>query len=166
MSVSECCLPQKLEARSSATSLQEFSEKRETFEREVQGFQNFKKQKKKVQESPMHAMRRNRKNPPYCVTVYNQKKPLKMELNTGADVSAMSKRQYQEILPFVKLTTPTVMLRTYRGEAVKPQGVAMVSVHHQGFEGTLLLHILRPVMGRDWLSKIKLDWTMRSRSWK
>ena len=99
---------------------------------------------------------------PITVDVTINAIPVMMELDTGAAVSVMSEQQQQEIFPEAQLRSSQVALQTYTGESVGALRVLPVRVTYKGEEYELFLVIVRgngpALFGRDWLSKICLDW--------
>ena len=89
--------------------------------------------------------------------------PVRMELDTGAAVSLMPEQMKNELLPKTKLKTSDITLRTVTGEKVKVLGKCKVQVTYEGqVKEKMPLYIVEAkgpaLFGRDWLSKIKLDW--------
>ena len=104
---------------------------------------------------------------PYRVNVSINGKPLQMELDTGASLSVMSDKMYQELWGDNKqppLVKEGVVLRTYTGEEVKPKGSAKVMVSYEGRDYQLPLLVVRgdgpALLGRNWLEQIQLNWQM------
>ncbi|XP_064478224.1 uncharacterized protein K02A2.6-like [Ornithodoros turicata] len=99
---------------------------------------------------------------PISFTMRVEDLPLCMELVTGAAVSVISMDDYKALFSSKVLTPTSLVLRTYTGEVVKPCGVIKVSVDHNGCHSQLPLHVLQqtglPLIGRDWLRNIRLDW--------
>ncbi|XP_036815479.1 uncharacterized protein LOC118943635 [Oncorhynchus mykiss] len=89
-------------------------------------------------------------------------KPLKMELDTGSAVSIISTTVYNEHFKAIKLKNTNVLLKTYSGERLSPMGALQVRVHYGGQTQQLQLYVVPgtgpPLFGREWLSKIKLNW--------
>ena len=89
-------------------------------------------------------------------------KPLKMELDTVSAVSVLPFSQYQKLYPNVKFKNSTTLLQTYTDEKIKPNGKTQVTVKHNGQTQLLEIYIVKssgpPLLGRDWLEKICLDW--------
>ena len=86
-----------------------------------------------------------------------------MELDTGAAVSVMSKASYEKISDGCSnLDDTSLRLRTYTGEMVKPLGTANVEVRYQEQKCMLPVTVVESnaptLLGRDWLSALKLDW--------
>ena len=91
-------------------------------------------------------------------------KDVGMELDTGAAVSVMSQSVYARIQKEGQdvLGKSTLTLKTYTGELVKPEGVALVDVEYKQQKCCLPVTIVRgnvpTLLGRDWLSQLKLSW--------
>ena len=89
-------------------------------------------------------------------------KLVKMELDTGSAVSILPQNQFQKLFPRKKLMKNTTLLKTYTGEKTKPHGIMEVLLKHNGQAENLELFIVDsngpPLLGRDWLNKIQLDW--------
>ncbi|XP_049519491.1 uncharacterized protein LOC125943947 [Dermacentor silvarum] len=85
-----------------------------------------------------------------------------MELDTGAAVSVMSKTQFRQLFPSAVLEPTTVKLRTYTGALVRPQGVSSVNVQHGDHSAILPLYVVDhkgpPLLGREWLHAVRLEW--------
>lgn len=91
------------------------------------------------------------------------RKKVKMELDTGSALSIMTMDQYKEIFkedPNLKETN--IILKTYTDEKINPLGYAKVKVELNGQTEHLSLYILKkgsnPIFGRDWLTKLQIDW--------
>ncbi|XP_064462940.1 uncharacterized protein K02A2.6-like [Ornithodoros turicata] len=102
------------------------------------------------------------RNDPICFTLNLQGVPLRMELDTGAAVSVISQQQYHSCFSGLPLKPTTVTLRTYTGQCVYPKGVLDVEVEHNGQTSHLPLYVLAqrgpPLIGRNWLRNLRLDW--------
>ncbi|XP_075554179.1 uncharacterized protein LOC142587182 [Dermacentor variabilis] len=85
-----------------------------------------------------------------------------MELDTGAAVSIMPFKQFKKRLPSTSYRSTDVTLRTYTGALVRPCGVAVVNVQHSGRTAQLPLYLVDqagpPLLGREWLHTLRLDW--------
>ena len=79
--------------------------------------------------------------------------PLKMVLDTGASISLVSKRMWQDKLGAPPLNQRKLVLRTYSGQRLHVFGEATVQVktHSQ-------LKQLPLVFGRNWLVHVELAW--------
>ena len=86
-----------------------------------------------------------------------QGRVVKMELDTGSAVSVLPYKQYKEHFGHVKLAKSLVTLKTYT-----PKGEMKCIVKFKGQEEELTLQVVETPgpawFGRDWLSKIQLDW--------
>ena len=88
--------------------------------------------------------------------------PITMTLDTGASVSIISEKTHQTRLPNLQLSSSELLLRTYTGEPIKICGQTQVSVTYKDQQYNLQLVVVEgngpPLLGRDWLKVIKLDW--------
>ncbi|KAK8773177.1 hypothetical protein V5799_030136 [Amblyomma americanum] len=64
------------------------------------------------------------------------------ELDTGAAVSVISKKQFRQLFPSAVLEPTTVKLRTYTGALVQLQGVSLVNVQHGYHSAVLPLYVV------------------------
>jgi len=91
-----------------------------------------------------------------------QGRVVKMELDTGSAVSVLPYKQYKEHFGHVKLAKSLVSLKTYAGQKITPKGEMKCIVKFKGQEEELTLQVVETpgpaLFGRDWLSKIQLDW--------
>ena len=91
-----------------------------------------------------------------------QGKPFKMELDTGSAVSVISKKDYDALFNTVRLQKTGVLLKTYTGEKIPPVGKITVCVEYKEQKEKLDLYVVETggpaLFGRDWLSKLTLDW--------
>ena len=88
---------------------------------------------------------------------------MKMELDTGAAVSLLPYRLYQEKFSHLPLGKTQVQRKTYTGEHVLPRGLIKVEVR-KGVESTKLPLLVvngtgPPLLGQNWLAKIPIDWS-------
>ncbi|XP_042143912.1 uncharacterized protein LOC121834226 [Ixodes scapularis] len=85
-----------------------------------------------------------------------------MELDTGATVSIIPKQQFKKFQPPLKLEPTELRLKTYTGEVVQPCGFVKASVRYKGQEDVLPLYVVDhngpPLLGREWLTRLRLDW--------
>ena len=99
---------------------------------------------------------------PYTVVVELNGKPVSMEIDTGAAVSLVSRSTQTALFPHAILTKPKVQLRTYTAEPISLVGKMAVEVKHNCYTGQHDLYVVEgsgpSLIGRDWLSKIRLDW--------
>ena len=102
---------------------------------------------------------------PFVVTIQINGAYLPMEVDTGASRTLISKATFDKLwsLHNAPSLQPTVSkLRTYTGENIEVLGVANVNVSFQEQHKQLQLLVVGgdgpSLLGRDWLSKIKLNW--------
>ncbi|KAI2660950.1 hypothetical protein H4Q32_008647 [Labeo rohita] len=88
--------------------------------------------------------------------------PLEMELDTGAAVSLISTETYDRILKHLPLCSTDILLRTYIGQALRPEGVIDDHVKMGKQTAVLPLYVVQgdypPLYGRECLRQIKLNW--------
>ena len=104
--------------------------------------------------------------PPLMVQVTANEAPLKMEIDTGASVSLISRDTYRKLWPDQerrpKLQPSAQRLRTYTGQELDVQGSVTVAVTYGSQSEKLPLLVVAgngpSLLGRDWLQKIRLDW--------
>ena len=96
------------------------------------------------------------------VTPEVQGRVIKMELDTGSAVSVLRYKQYKERFGHVKLAKSGITLKTYTGKKITPKGEIKCNVKFKGQEKELTIQVVETpgaaLFGRDWLSKIQLDW--------
>ena len=102
-----------------------------------------------------------RSNNPIMVEVGLNDCNVMMEVDTGAAVSVMSKRIYEEI-GGGRLENTKVKLKTYTGEVVYPEGIGELNVKYDGQTRRLPIMVIEgqvpSLLGRDWLGQLKLCW--------
>ena len=103
---------------------------------------------------------------PLKVTVRVNNADLDMEVDTGASVSIISEDTYNRLWPEKQqpsLQKSTITLRTYSGEQLSVKGSMAVDVQYKDQKAHLQLVVATgqgpSLLGRDWLSKIRIDWT-------
>ena len=106
---------------------------------------------------------RNRKTKPLIVNVELNGVSTSMEVDTGASVSIVSEQLFKKLRDQgVTLRPSGARLCTYTGETIDVVGAADVTVKYNGQVTTLPLIITSgtgpSLLGRDWLSVLKLDW--------
>ena len=97
------------------------------------------------------------------VTIEVAGRNVEMEVDTGASVSVVPTQMYNEVLSHVQLKKSTAQLQSYSGERLKVKGEAVVPIKYgkqQSMERLIVVDVSdKPaVLGRDWLSNLKLDW--------
>lgn len=102
------------------------------------------------------------KSEPFWITPQVNGKSLSMELDTGSEVSVMSRQDFSKHFGKEKLYPTTVTLKTYSGEPITPCGKLDVTVELNGQKSNLPLYVIEkggpPLFGRSWLRSIRLDW--------
>ena len=88
---------------------------------------------------------------------------VEMEVDTGASVSVVPTQMYSEVLFHIQLKKSTAQLQSYSGERLKVKGEAVAPIKYgmqQSMERLIVVDVSdKPaVLGRDWLSNLKLDW--------
>ena len=90
-------------------------------------------------------------------------KEIKMELDTGAAVSLISKELWKFRFPAVEVDSSEVHLTTYTKEPLTITGQKVVEVQYKDQKKNLILVIVEgngpALLGRDWLMHIKINWT-------
>ena len=100
---------------------------------------------------------------PWSTTMVIDQVPVRMEIDTGSGKSLIGKDIWKQSFPKKKLRETPVNLTTYSGEKLPLLGTCLVEVQHQQERHRLELLVADvtdqpPIIGRDWLSKIKIDW--------
>ena len=99
---------------------------------------------------------------PYIAELELNGQLVTMEIDTGAAVSLISQKTRADLFPNVPLTTPSLRLSTYTAEPIKIVGQMSVAVKYNGYVGNHTLYVVEgsgtTLLGRDWLSKIRMDW--------
>ena len=87
---------------------------------------------------------------------------VEMEVDTGASLSVIGEKTYNEIRSQSTLKPTKVQFKTYSGEIIKPIGELEVEIVYEGQQLQAPIFVLpgecSNLMGRNWLSKIKLNW--------
>jgi len=87
---------------------------------------------------------------------------LDMEIDTGAARSVVPETFWRNKLGAQALDPPGVKLRSYCNAAVKLLGQTMVNVKYQNQDVKVAVLVVEgnkpPLLGRDWMKVIKLDW--------
>ena len=88
--------------------------------------------------------------------------PCKMEMDTGPSVTVIPEEMWEKELGSVPLVECSVTLKSYSGHTIPVVGETPVHVQYQTKQVNLSTVATKGVglalMGRDWLSKLKLDW--------
>ena len=101
---------------------------------------------------------------PYFATVEINGVPLTMEIDTGAARSTVCEVTYKKLLSAYPTKTVNIRLRSYTGEVVPVVGEIEIPVKYPGNEKMtmklLVVNGKKPsLLGRDWLSLLKMNWT-------
>ena len=112
---------------------------------------------------PLHTVKAKSKLPPLEVTVTIDKKKVKMEVDTGATYTLMSKVTFDRLWPRRRLDTSEVRLCTYSKEPITVIGSCCVNVEYAGqiVQDIPLLVVQgsgSTLFGRSWLQLIRLNW--------
>ena len=95
---------------------------------------------------------------------------VKFEVDTGAKVSTIPARTYRQKLKQINLQPTSIVLRQYDGAILPTLGElrARVSIKNQSAEGCFIIvenaDKQLPLLGRDLLCKLHLDWSKMLRS--
>nr|MCH9717641.1 DDE-type integrase/transposase/recombinase [Gammaproteobacteria bacterium] len=99
---------------------------------------------------------------PLFVTITVDNIPIKMEVDTGASFTIISKTTYEESFHSYKLVSTEVRLRTYTGDSLTMFGQFTAKVRYQDQELPLLFIVAGKdgpsLLGRNWLHSLRLDW--------
>ena len=99
--------------------------------------------------------------PPVAQVEVNGRK-MEMLIDTGSPVSIINSRE-ADLVPGLRIRKTKMKLRSFTGQELKVLGEATVTVKHAG-QGEQVRVIVcdqpsrMPLMGREWLRKIKVDW--------
>ena len=102
---------------------------------------------------------------PWSVTVQADRADLRMEIDTGASVSIISRATYQAT--WLENERPVLQpsrasLSTFTGEKIDVIGLIDVRVIYKGQDKCLPLLVVNgkgpSLLGRDWLRELRLDW--------
>jgi hypothetical protein len=102
-------------------------------------------------------------NTPFVTTLEVNGTNIDFEIDTGSAVTLISDVTYKKfLLGKVQVQPSKCKLRTYTGEALEILGTCDVQIIHKGSNYTMPLLIVQgqgpSLIGRDWLSVIRLDW--------
>ena len=89
---------------------------------------------------------------------------VKMEVDTGAKMSIIPEDLYRESFAHIPLARSYHNLHVYNGNRLGALGQALVQVKYQGQCKDLGLLVAKidgqpPILGRNWLQEIRLDWS-------
>ena len=88
---------------------------------------------------------------------------LELIVDTGATITVIPRETYEKQLSHVKLQSSNVKLQSYCGQTLSVRGEAVVPVRYGDQEirgGVVVVNAANKpaVLGRNWLSQLKLDW--------
>ena len=99
----------------------------------------------------------------YQTVVHIDNEQIVMEIDTGAAVSIIPESLYSAKLVHFPLVKSKVVLKTYSDECLQVLGEVQLPVYYQGQNAKLTAFVVKgnnpALLGRDWLSKLKLDWS-------
>ena len=78
---------------------------------------------------------------PVRVELRVNSKPLKMEVYTGAVVSIISQKTWQEVFPLLPIEKSSVVLTTYSSERLKSLGRCTVNVSYKSQQKKLFIYM-------------------------
>ena len=100
---------------------------------------------------------------PILIPVKLNQREIKMELDTGAARTLISKETWKKIGQ-PRLEEVYFGLRTYTGQLIKTMGQATVAVEIDGVQKRLSVTVVDgdgpSLLGRDWLQEIRLNWPL------
>ena len=95
---------------------------------------------------------------------------LPMEIDTGASVSVISEKTFQQNWTEKELKASSVLLQTYTGHRLEVKGCIEVNVKYQSQENQLPLLVIAgegpSLLGHNWVAYIKLDWSSLHKTFK
>ena len=113
-------------------------------------------------ENDLYSMSKTGNKNAIWVDLLIQDKDMPFQLDTGASYSVITKRNFEECFSELEIKPSPIKLRTYTDDEVKIHGQIQVKVSYRDQAFTLPLLVVDgsgpPLMGRDWLEFIKLDW--------
>ncbi|KAI5743861.1 hypothetical protein M8J77_022987 [Diaphorina citri] len=96
------------------------------------------------------------------VVLNTNSQDVKYEIDTGASISVMGLKYFRSIFPKTELKETDLILVSYCNTKVKVLGVVNVKVTYNNITKYLNLYIVNldkdPIVGREWLYEIPLDW--------
>ncbi|XP_046398236.1 uncharacterized protein LOC124165041 [Ischnura elegans] len=96
---------------------------------------------------------------PWFARVVVDARVVKMEIDTGSAISAISEEYYRANYSYLKLKATSVRLRSYSNTLIQPLGTIDVSATYKGHTARLSLFVVTnggpPLLGRDWFRALK-----------
>ncbi|XP_039292569.1 uncharacterized protein K02A2.6-like [Nilaparvata lugens] len=97
---------------------------------------------------------------PITLELIVENKPLLFEVDSGACVSVINVRCYEETFSHLELQPTNLVLSSYTNNPIIPKGKVAVTVKHKNREHQLTLYVINnganPLIGRDWMRDLKL----------
>ena len=81
-----------------------------------------------------------------------------MKLDTGVGISIISKETRPKYFPGVPLEPSTTQLHAYTGDSIHVRCQCQIQVPVRSNSGTVVAGVGPSLLGRAWLTKIRLDW--------
>ena len=105
-----------------------------------------------------------------CVTMNIERKDVSMQVDTGCGVSIVPYSVYKKFSDNVTLEICNTRRHTYTGENIKPHGKCIVNVKDNRKQLQLPLIIVNinqniPLLGRNWLHLVQLNWPALRKSY-
>ena len=117
---------------------------------------------KSPEEYSLFTVPSSNRSAPLFVTVIVDNTPIKMEVDTGASFTIISRSTHAEIFSSYKLKPTDVRLRTYTGDSLPIFGQFTARVQYQDQDIPLLFVVAGEdgptLLGRNWLQSLRLDW--------
>ena len=100
---------------------------------------------------------------PLLVEIRIEDQPVKIDVDTGASVSIISEKTFNELFPEKSIQSSRLELKTYTGETLNIVGEATVQVTYQHqsskqFPLVVVAGIGPTLLGQNWLRHIRFDW--------
>ena len=117
---------------------------------------------KSPEEYSLFTVPSSNRSAPLFVRVIVDNTPIKMEVDTGASFTIISRSTHAEIFSSYKLKPTDVRLRTYTGDSLPIFGQFTARVQYQDQDIPLLFVVAGEdgptLLGRNWLQALRLDW--------
>ena len=112
----------------------------------------------------VHLVGKTSPTAPLVATMTINRKPVRLEVDTGASVSLVSENTFRRLWKRKEapgLKQPRIRLRTYSGKQLTVLGEAYVQVRYEQQVATVPLIVVQGegnLLGRNWMQKFKLNW--------
>lgn len=98
---------------------------------------------------------------PFMVNVEIENKSVKMEIDTGSPISAISENVFREYFSHRKLNKNELSLKSYDGSVLNPLGYVKVSAKYNDCTKLLDLYVFAngglPILGRNWIKELDIS---------